>query len=280
MYIQAQSISEALDALAAGGGAILSGGTDFFPALVDRPRPAKIVDISRIASLRTITRGNGEIRIGAGVTWSEIASAELPEAFLALRQAAREVGSIQIQNTGSIAGNLCNASPAADGVPPLLCLDAEVEIASRGGTRRLPLGGFILGNRKTTLNPDELVTAIIVPAASASGVSDFKKLGARRYLVISIVMIAARIVLDPAGRVEAARVAVGSCSASAQRLAVLERDLTGQAAGKLSQIVSADHLSVLTPIDDVRASAAYRADAAVELARRTLDACVRGNTNA
>ncbi|TGT02573.1 xanthine dehydrogenase family protein subunit M, partial [Mesorhizobium sp. M2D.F.Ca.ET.171.01.1.1] len=97
-----------------------------------------------------------------------------------------EVGSVQIQNVASVAGNLCNASPAADGVPALLVLDAEVELRSTKATRQLPLGEFILGNRSTALQPGEMVTAIRVPKRSAVGASAFVKLGARRYLVISI----------------------------------------------------------------------------------------------
>jgi CO/xanthine dehydrogenase FAD-binding subunit len=280
MYIRARSVGEALDALASGGGAILSGGTDFFPALVDRPHPRKIVDISRIEALRGIIRDRDEIRIGPGATWSEVASADLPPSFRALRQAAREVGSVQIQNTATVAGNLCNASPAADGVPPLLCLDAEIEITSQNGTRRVPLCDFILGNRKTVLKPDELVTAIAIPAASANGVSHFSKLGARRYLVISIVMVAARIALSPDGSIAEARVAVGSCSAAALRLRSLERDLTGRpAAAVLSGTIGPHHLSPLSPIDDVRGSGAYRLDAALELVRRTVDACLAEQTH-
>ena len=99
----------------------------------------------------------------AATTWSEIAAANLPPAFDALRQAAREVGSIQIQNRGTIAGNLCNASPAADGVPPLLALDAAVELASANGTRQLPLSEFITGYRRTARQPDEILSAVIVP---------------------------------------------------------------------------------------------------------------------
>ena len=93
-----------------------------------------------------------------------------------------------------MAGNLCNASPAADGVPALMVLDAEVAISSAAGSRMLALGDFILGNRKTALQPNEMVTAIHVPKASTAGASAFEKLGARRYLVISIAMAAARVV--------------------------------------------------------------------------------------
>ena len=178
---------------------------------------------------------------------------------------------MQIQNMASIAGNLCNASPAADGVPPLLVLDAEVELRSAKGSRALPLGDFILGNRKTALLPGEMVTAIRVPKASTQGASAFVKLGARRYLVISIAMAAARISLDASGRIAGAAIAVGACSAVAQRLSPLEAALVGLMPGPdLEEAVAIADLGALSPIDDVRGTAEYRNDAAREIVLRAL----------
>ncbi len=176
---------------------------------------------------RHFGRSMAHIVIGARTTWTDVLRADLPPAFDALKQAAREVGSIQIQNCGTVAGNLCNASPAADGVPPLLTLDAEVELRSKRGTRLVSLGDFVLGNRQTALARDELVSAIRIPKAATAGTSAFLKLGARKYLVISIVMVAARLVADAEGKVLSAAVAVGSCSAVAQRLKSLEHALVG-----------------------------------------------------
>jgi len=209
--------------------------------------------------------------IGGRATWTELLRADLPPAFDALKLAAREVGSIQIQNRGTVAGNLCNASPAADGVPPLLALDAEVELASARGRRVLPLGDFILGYRKTARQPDELLVAVRIPRASISGVSHFLKLGARSYLVISIAMVAIRIALDETGRIEEAAIAVGACSAVAQRLRRLETALIGRQSGEEAlAAVAGCPFDELSPIDDVRASAAYRSRAAAELVRRAL----------
>jgi CO/xanthine dehydrogenase FAD-binding subunit len=206
------------------------------------------------------------------VTWSELIAADLPPVFGGLKAAAREVGSIQIQNRGTLAGNLCNASPAADGVPPLLALDAAVELTSTGGIRQLDLADFILGNRKTALRPGEILSAVLVPSVWNDAGSAFLKLGARRYLVISIVMVAATIARSLDGSVRAARVAVGSASAVARRLTVLEDRLVGvSAATRLSSLVAADDLAALTPIDDVRGSAAYRIEAAQELVGRAID---------
>ena len=133
----------------------------------------------------------GGWRIGALTTWTDVAEAPtLPAAFDGLRAAARPIGGRQIQNAGTIAGNLVNASPAADGTPNLLALDAVVELASAArGVRRLPVGDFVTGNRSTVLAPDELVTAVLVPdAPPASPGPTFLKLGSRAYLVISIVV--------------------------------------------------------------------------------------------
>jgi CO/xanthine dehydrogenase FAD-binding subunit len=208
--------------------------------------------------------------LGATTTWSELLAADLPPAFDGLRQAAREVGGRQIQNAGTLAGNLCNASPAADGVPPLLALDAEVELASRTGTRRLPLAQFITGNRRTALAADELLVAIRVPEPRHEARSGFLKLGARRYLVISIAMASA-VLESVAGRVQAARIAVGACSAVAQRLPSLEAGLVGaRLDAGLPDRVERAHLSPLRPIDDVRGSAEYRSEAVVTLLRRLL----------
>jgi CO/xanthine dehydrogenase FAD-binding subunit len=254
---------------------VLAGGTDFFPALGTRLAVGRLIDVSRVEELRGIDFASDQIRIGGATTWSEIAAASLPRCFDALRAAAREVGAVQVQNRGTIAGNLCNASPAADGVPPLLILDAEVELASCSGVRRLPLKDFIVGNRKTRRRPDEILSSVIVSFGLQDAPSVFLKLGARRYLVISIAMVAALLAPDGTGRVGEARIAVGSCSASAQRLLELERDLAGQPLRRgLSSLVRASHVALLSPIDDVRATAAYRRDATLTLVRRALDACV------
>src|SRR5580693_3702672 len=191
MYARPSDLQDALGLLAESGARVIAGATDIYPGAGERPLQGDYVDVSKISALRSVTFDSASVRIGATTTWTDIVRADLPPAFDALKAAAREIGAVQIQNRGTIAGNLCNASPAADGVPPLLILDAEVEIASRRGVRRLPLAEFIAGNRRTALARDEIVTAIIAPAPTETMRSAFLKLGARRYLVISIVMVAA-----------------------------------------------------------------------------------------
>jgi CO/xanthine dehydrogenase FAD-binding subunit len=277
VYARPSELNETLALIAEPGARLLAGGTDVYPAAGERPLTGRIVDISRLRGLRGVTQTDDEIRLGAATTWTDIVRADLPTAFDALRAAAREIGAIQIQNRGTIGGNLCNASPAADGAPPLLVLDAEVELASMRGVRRMPLSQFIVGNRRTLLEPDEVLTAVCVPMPSPNARSTFLKLGARRYLVISIAMIAVFLDIDGDGHVRVARVAVGACSAVAQRLPAAERMLVGRKAdATLGAALQEEHLSALAPIDDVRASADYRSSAALILVRRAIEACVRG----
>ncbi|MDQ6435873.1 xanthine dehydrogenase family protein subunit M [Mesorhizobium sp. LHD-90] len=272
-YAKPKTVEEALRLLKEDRWRILAGGTDFYPAQGVRPIREDVLDINGLADLRGIAETDHFWIFGARTSWTDVVRATLPPAFDALRQAAREVGSVQIQNAGTIAGNLCNASPAADGVPPLLALDAEVELRSAGGVRIVPLFGFILGNRKTALRDDELLAAIRVPKSSAAGRSAFVKLGARRYLVISIAMAAARIRLDDDGRIAYAAVAVGSCSAVARRLRGVEAAVVGAASGdELADAVRTAPLPEIAPIDDVRGSADYRREAAREIVLRAVAA--------
>ncbi|CAM5454575.1 hypothetical protein MAUB1S_07654 [Mycolicibacterium aubagnense] len=271
-YAKPATLDEALTLLGETSWRVLAGGTDFYPAQGSRPIRENILDINGIGSLRGIVEDKTHWMIGARTTWTDILRQPLPSAFDALKQAAREVGSPQIQNVASVAGNLCNASPAADGVPALLVLDAEVELRSTGGTRNLPLADFILGNRRTARRPDELVTAIRVPKTAAAGSSGFVKLGARRYLVISIAMAAVRLIVEDKV-ISHAAIAVGACSAVATRLPHLEQALAGQRLdGPLDDIVETAAMPQLVPIDDVRGSAAYRLDAAREIVARAVQA--------
>lgn len=269
-YLSPIDLHSALEAVGrCGRVCVIAGGTDVYPAMEQGKAPKTFLDVTRIAGFSEITRQGSVIRIGAAVTWSDIVGAELSPAFDALKQAAREVGSIQIQNAGTIVGNICNASPAADGVPPLLALNAKVELASLArGVRVLELSEFILGVRRTALEDDELVTAVLVPGPTKGMTSAFEKIGSRRYLVISISMMAANVLLDATGRIAEARVAVGACSAVAQRLPDLEAELIGKQPETV--VVTKAHLTPLSPIDDVRGSGAYRLDAAAEQCRRAI----------
>ncbi len=236
-----------------------------------------VLDVTALDGLRGIEEIDGGWRLGALTTWTDLVEADLPPLFDGLRAAALAVGGPQIQARATIVGNVCNASPAADGMPNLLALDSVVELASSRGARQVPIGDFVLGNRRTARGSDELVTGLFIPTSIAGTVvrSGFQKLGSRAYLVISIAMAAAGAEIDAEGRVARVRIAVGACSEVAQRLPALERELVGFAAGPASaQAVSAavrqEHLAGLSPIGDVRGTGEYRRDAARTLVRRAL----------
>jgi len=270
--VRPATLREALEMRAAAPCALLAGGTDFFPSLGPGAPGGTVLDIPAIAGLGDVDAVNGGVRIGANVTWADLCAVALPSGFDGLRDAAREIGAIQIQNRATLVGNICNASPAADGVPPLLTLMASVEIASTRGTRVVRLEAFITGVRQIDLAPDEIVTAILVPALSSDGAAVFKKLGSRNSLVISIVSVAVWLKTGRAGLVSDVRIAVGSCSAVACRLGALETSLTGTRADAATtrEVVKEGDFSPLAPIDDVRGSKGFRQSAAREMVTRAL----------
>lgn len=270
-YLRPDSLDDALEALAVGPRTLLAGGTDIYPARVGRVVDDDILDVSGLPDLRAISIADGVCRIQALATWSDLLRADLPARFDGLKAAARAIGGVQIQNRATICGNVCNASPAADGLPNLIALDARVELTSAAGRRAVPASTFMVGNRRTVRRDDELVTALLVPVPDADARSVFLKLGARAYLVISIAMVAAVVEVGRDGRVVAARIVVGACSEVPQRIPAAEARLVGRIPSRdVADEVTPDDLAGLSPIDDVRAPAAYRREAAVVLVRRAI----------
>jgi len=268
------TLEEALALRAAGPVRPLAGGTDIYPAEAAaaawlRPSGARLLDLTGIAGLDRIEQDADGWRIGACVTWAALRDAALPPAFAGLQAAAATVGGVQVQNRGTVLGNLCNASPAADGAPPLLALEAGIDLASPRGVRRLALADFLLGNRRTALAPDELAIALHIPTPPAGARGRFLKLGARSHLVISIAMVAVLAAVRD-GRITAARLAVGACGPVAQRLPAAEAALIGAPLAQAPGLILPAHLAALTPLDDLRGSAAYRRQAALVLLRRAL----------
>jgi CO/xanthine dehydrogenase FAD-binding subunit len=276
-FLQPEDWSEALEARAEHPGALpLWGGTDVMVDLnFGRERPEAILDLTRVRDLEewgpAHPERDGRLRIGAGVSYTR-AITELGGALPGLAAASRTVGSPQIRNRGTIGGNLGSSSPAGDALPPLYASDAEIELASTRGTRRVPIGEFITGPKRNVLEPDELIAAFHV--APASGPQQFSKVGTRNAMVIAVCSFA--LALHPEER------RVGTCIGSAGPTPIVAADAEAFANGMLDwdggsmpsdgdlarfgELVAA----AASPIDDVRGSAAYRHHALGVLGRRTL----------
>ena len=276
-YAKPKTLDEALALISAGPYRCAAGFTDIFPAQVQTElwsctRTEAVLDLTGIAELTGIVAERDALRIGAGVTWTDIALADLPPALRALQQAAVEIGGVQIQNRGTVVGNICNASPAADAIPALVILDAIVEIGSQFGRRQIPLADFVIGNRRTLLEDNEIVTAVLIPNANLRMNSCFLKLGARKHLIISIVSTAVAFSIAN-GKILDPRISVGACSDRPIRLRHLEAQLNNvDVFSDFEKAVrTVGVLSELRPIDDVRGTASYRREAAAVLIARALD---------
>jgi CO/xanthine dehydrogenase FAD-binding subunit len=269
--------AEALAAKAAAPDLLpIAGGTDVMVDLnFDRRRPVGLIDLTRIEELGQWDVADGTVELGAGVTYAQVV-ADLADVLPGLAMASRTVGSPQIRNRGTIGGNLGSASPAGDAHPPLLATQAVVEVESVRGRRRVPVGDFFLGVKRSALEPDELIRAVHVPVAR--GPEQFSKIGTRNAMVIAVTSFALSI--DPARR----RVGTGLGSAAPTPRAATEaerflaagleetgawdtpNELPASLVGRFAELVA----GAAEPIDDVRGSAGYRRHALAVMARRTL----------
>jgi len=252
------SLDEALSAHRNGGLRVVSGGTDCYadPCLV--PAEHEWLDICRIESLRGVSLSGDWVRIGATTSWAEIAAGLQGLVPASLRQAAKAIGSRQIQARATIGGNVCHASPAADGLPALLALDAHVELASIDNIRELALQDFLVGRHRTALRPNELLTCVKFRRTTEDQETAFYKFGNRRGMTIAVVSAAVSIRWDSKCLVEQARVVIGGASELPARSASLEAHLVGQRRGCLAELLKKVHIQEIAPIDDLRASAAFR----------------------
>ena len=272
-FFQPDTWREALETKAAHPEAVpIFGGTDVMVDLnFDRERPEAVLDLTRVPEIQEWEEENGRLRVGAGVTYTRII-VELGSRLPGLAMASRTVGSPQIRNRGTVGGNLGTASPAGDALPPLYASDAEVELASIQGTRRVPVTGFITGPKRNALKSDELIAAFHIPPAE--GPQQYAKIGPRNAMVIAV--CAFGLALHPEQR------KVGTCLGSAAPTPVRAREaeefiegilewdsreeIGASALGRFGDMVE----MAARPITDVRGTAAYRAHAVGVLARRTL----------
>lgn len=271
-FIAPHTLEEVCQALEAGGCPV-AGATDVLPQIQKgRLQADRLVDLSRLTGMDRINVSPGEISIGALVTFAGLsASSDLQFDTACLVQASSSVGCVQTRFRGTLGGNIANASPAGDSLPPLLVLDAWVEACSVQGSRRIPLAGLLLGPGKTGLKRAEVITQVGFPRLPAGSKTLFLKVGSRRGMSIAVVSVAFAIHLDIAGQIDLARVALGAVAPTAKRCLRVEAALIGQAPCAAS-IADAARLAVeeCSPIDDVRSSAAYRRHAVGILVRRGL----------
>ena len=285
--LKPQTLSEALALLAEQAPEVmpLAGGTNVMVELREgHPCPRRLMDVSKLRELRGIRRDNGrvvpndgrvvpnDIVIGGGTTIAELLAHPLiAEHGLPLKQAAARLGNPLVRNRATVAGNLVNASPAADTAPPLIALGAEVELTSKTGTRRVPLDEFMVGVNKTLIQPDELLTALRWPAPSARSAAGFYKIGLRKADACSVINAAVMVVWDENGHCQQARIAIGAAAPRPVRAREAEAALVGQPL-KADVIAEAARLAAQAtrPIDDIRGTAAYRRRMAEVIVRRLL----------
>ncbi len=270
-FLRAGSVDEAL-AAARDGAAFVAGGTNLVPdVLFGRKKIARAVDISRLDELRFIEEADGKVRIGALATVTDLLESELIRAAASpLYESALEFAGPLVRNRASVAGNLMDASPAADLAPPLLAQDAVVELASAEGERALPLSEFFLDYRKTAARPEELVTAIVIEPLRAEDRCAYYKLQLRRAMAIAVVGMAVALRMEEDVCTEAA-IALGAVAAIPYRAQAAEAHLRGKEVGEAEiEAAAAAAEESAQPIDDVRASAAYRKKMCGVLVRRLL----------
>ena len=272
-------LDEALAILAEGRSdlKIIAGGTDLMVLLNARTLHAReFLDIWRIGELRGITDHGERIRIGALTSYSAIIASPIVNTSVpALVAAARTIGAVQIQNRGTLGGNLVNGSPAGDTLPVLAAFDAEIEIRSARGSRTLAYEDFYTGYRQTVLEPDEMVTAVSLLKLSNGEQSIFYKVGTRRAQAISKVMMASRVSLRD-GSVSSIALSFGSVTPVVRRARKLERAIEGMRAGSgLTEAIEKELESEIAPIDDIRSTAVYRMRVARNLLERMLGELTR-----
>ena len=276
-FLQPRSLAEAIEAKAEHPAAVpIAGGTDVMVEInFDARRPETLLDLNRVSELGAWQRSNGQVRLGAGVTYTRVIT-ELGDLLPGLALAARTVGSPQIRNRGTVGGNLGAASPAGDCHPVLLAAGAAVEATSVRGVRLIPAAGFFTGPKRNALAADELITAVLIPVAP--GPQQFAKIGTRNAMVIAVCAFALEL-RPPAATVGTG---IGSAGPTPLRAEAAEKFLAGalaeadlwESAGPIPDQVARRFGELVAdaarPIDDVRGTAAYRRHALSVLARRTL----------
>jgi CO/xanthine dehydrogenase FAD-binding subunit len=271
-YLRPRDLDEALAARAAHPDwMVLAGGTDLMVNANHRAAPPGMLDLWRLAELCFVRHADGAIAIGAGTTWLEVERDPAVQAHAApLAAAAREIGALQIQARATLGGNVGTSSPVGDSLPVLLALDAELEVASPRGHRRVAYRDWCTGYRTTQLAADELIVAAHLPLPGPATRTAWRKVGTRRAQSISKVMGAAAITLDGDTVVDA-RIALGAVADRPIRIAAAEAAVRGLRLADAADAARAAVASAIHPIDDVRSTASYRREVAANLVARFFD---------
>ena len=259
--ITPDSLDEALDALASDPNSVpLAGGTDLMVALdAGSIRPCTFLNLQELAELRPALAPAASLTLGALTTYRDVRVSSIRRDFPMLALAAREVGSLAIQSRGTWAGNVINASPAADGVPALMAYDAEIELASKSTRRRVPLSHFYSAYKQMLRRSDELVTAIHAPVPAPGWIEYYRKVGARRFQAISKTLLAARILTGADQIVSDIRMVFASVAPYTLRAVQTENLIRGrQLSPELIAVCAKAIQDEIRPIDDIRSSEMYR----------------------
>jgi CO/xanthine dehydrogenase FAD-binding subunit len=256
----------------------LAGGTDLYVYLNFGTLPARhYLDLWPLGELRGIRMGSHATLIGALTTFTELREhAGIRRRCPMLAAAASEIGGVQIQNRATVGGNLANASPAGDSLPPLLALDASLELVSVQGARRVPVAEFYTNYRRTVLRPDEIIAEVVVPTPPRGVYQHFRKVGTRCAQSISKVVFAGWLARDARGRVEEVRLAYGSVAPTVVRARQAEDALRGRRLDPEAMRMARAALGAdLTPIDDIRSTREYRMEVAGNLLEQFLAGAVQ-----
>ncbi|MGE0765867.1 MAG: xanthine dehydrogenase family protein subunit M [Hyphomicrobiaceae bacterium] len=277
-YERPSTIEAAVEMMGSAGAYALGGGTDLIPQLHERRRSARlIVDLKHVPDLTAITRlDDGGWRIGAAASVRRIGDdAGLRRAYPGLIEAARLIGSLQIQSRASLGGNLANGAPSADAVPLLICLGAMAEIAGPTQRRHLPVESIPEGPGRSILRPGEVIVALLLPARSPRSAARYLRFTPRREMDIAIAGSGVAIELGDGGEIIKARITLASVAPVPLRAPSAEAHLVG-ARPDVSVLAEAARLaaSEARPISDTRGSADYRRELVGVLTRRALEACI------
>ncbi|MCE5265769.1 MAG: xanthine dehydrogenase family protein subunit M [Deltaproteobacteria bacterium] len=255
---------------------LYAGGTDLLPEIRSgKTDPPALICLERIPELRGVTETPAAVRLGACTTHAHLlANPVIRKEFPVLVQALKTLGSPLIRQMGTIGGNICTASPAGDTLPPLYVLKAEVELRTHDDRRTLPIAEFITGPRRTQLRPGEIVAAVFLNKSPCHNLHHFEKVGLRKSLACSVASLAAVLNLSEAGIVEAAQLAWGSLGPTVVTSVAAEAELIGRPLSIAALERAADAVrKAISPIDDIRADAAYRRAVAGNLLLRLAHAC-------